>query len=438
MSNELQFSLLSLELTKELSLKSKKDNGIYFTPKLIIKKTIDIIKNISDYTDTIKFKTILEPSCGSCEFIKYITQEFPDKNLNITAIEFNDIIYQKIYKLNFIENTNNTIEFINKDYMTYDNNNEKMYDLIIGNPPYFVMNKDDVNSNSNLKEYSNFYDGRPNIFILFIIHSLKKLNINGVLAFILPKSFINCLYYNKLRKHIYENYKIIDIIDCFNDDCNIYLETKQETIIFVIQKINQLELELELKESNKKYISVIKDYVIFNTIENIKLINKLYENSTTLDDLGFDVKIGNIVWNQHKDKLTNDESKTLLIYSSNIKNNKLEIIDYDNDEKKKYITLEGKKEPLLVLNRGYGKGKYVFNYCLINSDSDSEKPYLIENHLICLINKNKKLKKEEVIKKYNELIKSFTDKKTKEFVSLFFGNNAVNTTELKYILPIYH
>ena len=433
MSNELQFSSLSLELTKELSLKSKKDNGIYFTPKSIIKKTIDIIKSIPDYTDTIKFKTILEPSCGSCEFIKYITQEFTNKKLSITAIEFNDIIYQKISKLNFVENTNNTIEFINKDYMTY--NNEKMYDLIIGNPPYFVMSKNDIDS--NLKEYSNFYDGRPNIFILFIIHSLKKLNIKGILAFVLPKSFINCLYYNKLRKHIYGNYKIIDIIDCLNDDCNEYLETKQETIIFVIQKINQLELKelKELKELNKKYIFEIKDYVIFNTIENIKLINKLYENSTTLDDLGFDVKVGNIVWNQHKDKLTNDETKTLLIYSSNIKNNKLEIVDYDNDEKKKYITLEGKKEPLLVLNRGYGKGKYVFNYCLINSDS--EKPYLIENHLICLINKNKKLKKEEIIKKYNELIKSFIDKKTYEFVSLFFGNNAVNTTELKYILPIY-
>ena len=434
MSIELEFSSLSLELTKELSLKSKKDNGIYFTPKSIIKKTIDIIKSIPDF---IQFKTILEPSCGSCEFIKYIMKEFPDKNLNITAIEFNDIIYQKISKLNFIENTNNTIEFINKDYMTYDN--EKKYDLIIGNPPYFVMSKDDVNSNSNFKEYSNFYDGRANIFILFIIHSLKKLNINGILGFVLPKSFINCLYYNKLRKHINENYKIIDIIDCFNDDCNVYLETKQETIIFVIQKTNEielkLELELEFKELNKVYVSEKKDYIMFNTIENIKLINKLYEKSTTLDDLGFDVKVGNIVWNQHKDKLTNDETKTLLIYSSNIKKNKLEIVDYDNDEKKKYITLEGKKEPLLVLNRGYGKGKYVFNYCLINSDS--EKPYLIENHLICLINKNKKLKKEEVIKKYNELIKSFTDKKTYEFVSLFFGNNAVNTTELKYILPIY-
>jgi hypothetical protein len=33
-----------------------------------------------------------------------------------------------------------------------------------------------------------------------------------------------------------------------------------------------------------------------------------------------------------------------------------------------------------LLNRGYGKGKYKLDYCLINIDYE----YLIENHLICI------------------------------------------------------
>ena len=45
-------------------------------------------------------------------------------------------------------------------------------------------------------------------------------------------NFINCLYYNELRKFIFNNYKIIDIIDCKDDK---YLETEQDTIIFIIQ-----------------------------------------------------------------------------------------------------------------------------------------------------------------------------------------------------------
>ena len=49
---------------------------------------------------------------------------------------------------------------------------------------------------------------------MFIIHSLKKLNKNGILSFIIPNSFFNCSYYKGIRKYIYENYAILDIVDC--------------------------------------------------------------------------------------------------------------------------------------------------------------------------------------------------------------------------------
>ena len=48
----------------------------------------------------------------------------------------------------------------------------------------------------------------------------------------------------------------------------------------------------------------------------------MYNNSSTLEKLGFNVTVGNIVWNQCKEQLTDDNSKTLLIYSSDIKNKK--------------------------------------------------------------------------------------------------------------------
>ena len=75
--------------------------------------------------------------------------------------------------------------------------------MIIGNPPYYVISdKSEINKNQ-MKKYKEYYEGRANIFILFIIHSLMKLNDNGILAFVLPKNFLNCQYYNKLRNHIY-------------------------------------------------------------------------------------------------------------------------------------------------------------------------------------------------------------------------------------------
>ena len=67
--------------------------------------------------------------------------------------------------------------------------------------------------------------------------------------------------------------------------------------------------------------------------------------------------MGNTVWNQCKDILTDNDTYTRLIYSGDIKGNKLDITEYKNEKKKNYIKSEGIKNPIIVVNRGYGIGK---------------------------------------------------------------------------------
>ena len=66
----------------------------------------------------------------------------------------------------------------------------------------------------------------------------------------------------------------------------------------------------------------------------------------------------------------------------------------------------------------------------------SKTPYLLENHLIC-VKPTGQVAKRSLLKKYKDIIKSFNSDKTTEFIELYFGNNAINTTELKQIMPIY-
>ena len=366
-------------------------------------------------------KKILEPSCGSCEFINYIDTIFNDAE--ITGIEYNDTIFNSIKDLKI---KNNSLNLFNDDYLKFDIENNDKYDLIVGNPPYYVISdKSEINKNQ-MKKYKEYYEGRANIFILFIIHSLMKLNDNGILAFVLPKNFLNCQYYNKLRNHIYYNYNIIDIIDCSNYS---YIETTQDTIIFII-KNSSIDITNNIKFSI--YDNDNDNKIIFNSKETIIKLKELYLNSTTLHQMNFDVKVGTILWNQHKKILTNDKTKTRLIYSSDINNNNLIEVKYKNEEKKNYIDKEGNNNLLLVVNRGYGKGEYKFNYCLIDIDEN----YLIENHLICIKYK-KEIEKEELKKLYQIIIRSFNDDRTSKFIKLYFGNNAINTIELECHLPIY-
>ena len=170
--NKICYSELSIKLTNKINKIEKKNNGIYFTPP----KTINTnIKALEPYMKNIK--EILEPSCGSCEYILELNRQYVDKN--IKGIEYNKTIYNSIKPL---ENKN--IKLYNIDFLTYESNNK--YDLVIGNPPYYVMKKKNID-----KIYYNYFDGRPNIFILFIIKSLKLLASDGILSFVLPKNFLN-------------------------------------------------------------------------------------------------------------------------------------------------------------------------------------------------------------------------------------------------------
>ena len=87
---------------------------------------------------------------------------------------------------------------------------------------------------------------------------------------------------------------------------------------------------------------------------------------------------------------------------------------------------------MLVVNRGYGKGKYKFNYCLL----DMKEEYLVENHLICIRHKDE-IEKEDLLELYGKIIKSFNDDRTEQFINYYFVNNAINTMELQHILPIF-
>lgn len=406
----MEYSSLSKELTRTLSSTIKKENGIYFTPPSCVNSNINLLK---PYISEIK--TILEPSCGSGEFITSLKSSITE-TVSITGIEYNETIYNSV----FLQLNSGNVNILKQDYLTFAPTTK--YDLIIGNPPFYVMKKDSVD-----KIYYPYFDGRPNIFILFIIKSLELLNDNGILSFILPKNFLNCLYYDKTRNYISQNFQILHIVEM--DDK--FIDTQQETIIMIVRKPC-----VKSDINNSKYILNIHSYTIFvvedNMNNNKNNIVKLYEKSKTLYELGFTVSVGNVVWNQCKDILTDDVTKTRLIYCSDIVDNKLSIKKYKNGDKKNYIDKPGTTRPMIVINRGYGVGEYKFNYCLINDDCE----YLVENHLICI--EYNKTDKTDLIKMYEKVIKSLKDERTQEFIKLYFGNNAINTTELNYILPIYY
>lgn len=395
------FSEISQIILNDLTKEEKKSSGIFFTPYEITDYICDFVEHYAK-TNNIQIKSILEPSCGSCQFIQSCLKHW--NNIQITGIEKDSKIFGHILKTEF----NTLCRLVNQDFLHF--NNISSFDFICGNPPYFIVSKKSTDS-----RYHNFFTGRPNVYILFIIKIFNHMKNNSICAFVLPTNFLNSFYYDKLRKHIYEQYNILEI--CNNSTyCS---NTAQETCTFIFSK--------ETPSNNDNFTYKINNLHIFNTKQNISDIKTLTLNSKTLLDLNCSVSVGSVVWNKVKSQLTNDDSKTRLIYSSDICNGQVVKAEFKDESKKHFIDKTGTNEPMILINRGYGNGKYCFNYALY----DSTIPVLIENHVMCVKHSLNSLK---LLK---DVIKSFENPFTLQFINTYFSNNAINCNELEQILPIY-
>lgn len=381
----MSFRDVSIQLTKSLTKKVKQEGGIFFTPKEDRERVFEILDSFK-----IQPTCVLEPSFGSGEFLEDLYEKYPDSE--IIGIELNKELFsatkrESVYNMDFLE-------YFGK------------HDLIVGNPPFFVMEK---NEDTVLCQ-----DSRPNMFVQFLYKAIEyNLEKDGILAFILPTSFYNCSYYEKMRRYLAKNTKVLAVEPLSGS----YIETQQATFILVVQEAwgSSNSNDFFLERGDNIYLTPYKTE-----------LTSLLKNSSTLFELGFEVKTGEVVWNQEKDKLT-DEG-TLLIYSANFKDGN--IVLGVNEPKKQYIT-GFKKSPLsgkaILINRGYGNAAYSLNSVLVDYDS-----FYAENHVNVV---RPKTRESELL--IEKVYKSLQSAKTARFIGMFIGNNALSKNEIESCLPIW-
>ena len=419
-----QFSALTIALTKSLSKDDKKDFGIFITPHTIVIKLVNNIKHYAKEKE-LSIKTILEPACGTCAIVEHCDIAFT--GVTIDAVEYNATVFAAVKDLPFTTNQNK-VAIHHADFMAY--NSAIMYDLSVSNPPYVVCEK----GYKVPTDYSEYIIGRPNLFGLFILKQLSLTRVGGLAAFIIPKSFMNSSYYGKIRDYIKATCKIVSLEDYTLD--NDFIDTQQATFGLILHKMNEIA-ELALKDC--LYSVKIGEHYAFTP--DALALKELLKGSTTLAQLGFAVRTGNIVWNQckagntdGKPELTADATQTVLIYDSNItKDHKIKLMTFKNEEKRQYIKREGRTDTVLAVKRGHGNSAYKLNYALIDMTSLNNRPYLCENH----INEIYLVKKGDASALFIKIMKSFENPKTQQFIDLFLGNNGLSKTELETLFPIY-
>ena len=396
------FSPLTRELNGILTKSARKEHGIFFTPKSYRSVVLDFVKKICDP------KRILEPSFGSGEFIGDCVSVFPDSK--IVGVELNTELYTKVSD-HFKDEPR--ISLTNCNFLDFQR--EEFFDLIVGNPPYVVVNS------GTPDEFKHITTGRPNLYCWFIYKSIKMLADNGILAFVIPNSILNTSYYELLRKFIID---ICEILCIFEFDKKDFEETDQTTIGLILKKHSS---------ENRKYVVEHKGRVFFNV--HYEFVNKHLKTYPCIEDLGLGVKTGSVVWNQHKQHLRDDATQgKLLVYSSNNKGGKFVLFDgTQRNGKKQFIDLNKPtlKGPVILMNRGYGNSTYLNDLILVEDDTLGHREFYAENHLNVIYPTEERGK--EIIRHVYEYLLT---EKSKDYISKFVGNGALNKTEIATMLPV--
>lgn len=212
---------------------AQKIRGAYYTPYELASL---IVKTVNPHQN-LRFKTILEPSCGDGIFIDAIKNACNFTDCSIDAVEIEPAEAEKARKKS--EGYKN-INVITDDFFTfYETHKEERYDLIIGNPPYiryqFLTPEQREIQTAILTSNGMKSNKLINAWVAFLVACIEMLSNNGTIAFIIPAELLQVAFAEDLRRFIVKELGKTTIITFEK----LVFDVEQEVIVFVGEKTQQ-------------------------------------------------------------------------------------------------------------------------------------------------------------------------------------------------------
>lgn len=267
-----------------------KATGSYYTPVELVESMVEFI------TDKNKGFNILEPSAGDGRFINSLIAK--NKAFDIDSVELIKSKCEYIEEKFKYKNIN----IINNNFLKYSLKCKKKYDIIIGNPPYIdkkllddetkklcmILNKEFNAPNTMLR----------NIWVSFVLASIKLLKENGAIFFVLPSEFLQVEYAKYLRTILETRFQTIEIFvfkenifkNIQQDVCLVYmsngiLKNKPFIKYNILKDMNLSNIIYTTKIMKNKPLSKWSNAIISD--ENMELIKNISGNFIKISDIGY-------------------------------------------------------------------------------------------------------------------------------------------------------
>ena len=432
---------------------SKKQLGQFMTPNLIANfMAKQLFQGVQKKT-----LRILEPSAGLGSLVSAVFEQVISLHQQPERVEF--VIYEidttlipklvsltnKLRKQAKAHDIAISFSIRNKDFLLHSP--EGKFDIIIANPPFFKLKKDDPRSLA----HRYVIHGQPNIYGLFMASCANLLKDDGRYCFLTPRSWTSGTYFTELRNFLFKLLQL-EAIHLFQDRESTFKKDKiqQEMMITWAKAQAHVQEDVMLSSSDgetnlNSYSGKLVSLSNIFTNKPCKLINlpfTAHQNgidklNDSLLSIGFNVSTGKVVPFRAIKWIKNRKSKNTvpLLWMSHLSRNG---ISWPLKVNREYIIDLKESEKLLI-----PKGNYVLIRRFSPRDQENwitASPLLmndsftkigIENHLNYIYSVSNPLTKEEAI----GLAAYINSKQVSAYFSSRIGHTQINAADLK-TLPL--
>ncbi len=354
-------------------------NGVYYTPPSLTKRLID--QSSKAGIDWVK-ASVLDPACGGGAFLAPVIERKLEEMSGCEPIKIVDNlantvcgyeidpfsawltqIFVDVVTLDVCIKAGKRLPIITKVKNSLEENKKHtQFDLVIGNPPYSKV-KLDVKER---EQYKRSLYGHANLYSLFTDQALNYTKPGGVIAYVTPSSFLSGQYFKELRSLLRREAPPLSV-DFVSDRSGVFEDVLQETVLVTYRKgaknktgtVNLLKHinNGAFKPNNLGRFKLPDDesspWLMPRTKEQAVLMSQLPTITNRLSDFGYKVSTGPLVWNRHKDQLSNRKSKKSfpLIWAESITTDGQFIFKAEKRNHKPYFKWRSNRDKCLLINK---------------------------------------------------------------------------------------
>lgn len=293
----------------------------YFTPQYICEH---IIERLQHYGADFLRGHFLDPACGGAAFLVPVslqaaafarTQRQIPASFIIKGIEI-DPGLARLCEIMMQHVAEEVADALVLQYSIERTNslkadNSPQFDIVISNPPYGRV----FRASQRLRDrwQGVITDGHVNTYVLFSASCIERVSPGGLVALIIPTSFISGPYFRKFRSYLLKETEILEL-SVIAKRSSVFLDVVQDTCVLILRR--RKAAEARVKQATAFGIIQGRSSVLTGKINLPKSDQTPWalpssdggelfdEGRRTFADYGYHVAAGHFVWNRCAERLT--------------------------------------------------------------------------------------------------------------------------------------